>query len=286
MISNATIGKLQKLLQGEFLPYSALGETFRDELIAEGLLTIQVNGSRRRVRVTRPDALLIYLSNQYEEFRGMDKELIMQDYQNRADQAYHSGNSKLQMVRSCPGFLVNSYEPISCILNDETFVVNPTEGSLVFVNDWQHFSIPKDAVVVGVENMENFRKIRQQKYLFDKFGSVLFVSRYPQSTDLRTWLQTIPNQYIHFGDFDLAGIHIFQTEFQKYLGEKASFFIPDDIENRIAKGSIDRYNSQIGKFKDVSSNIVEIQKRIEIINRYHRCYDQEGYIVLSSVVRN
>ena len=267
MISNATIEKLQKLLQGESLPYSALGETFRDELIAEELLTIQVNGSRRRVRVTRPDALLTYLSNQYEEFRGMDKELIMQDYQNRADQAYHSGNSKLQMVRSFPGFLVNSYEPISCILNDKTFVVNPTEGSLVFVNDWQHFSIPKDVVVVGVENMENFRKIHQQKYLFDKYGSVLFVSRYPQSTDLRTWLQTIPNQYIHFGDFDLAGINIFQTEFHKYLGEKASFFIPDDIENRIAKGSTDRYNSQIDKFKDVSSNIVEIQKLIEIINR-------------------
>ena len=42
-----------------------------------------------------------------------------------------------------------------------------------------------------------------------------------QSSDLRTWLQTIPNQYVHFGDFDLAGIHIFLTEFQKHLGTRA-----------------------------------------------------------------
>jgi len=35
----------------------------------------------------------------------------------------------------------------------------------------------------------------------------LFVSRYPQtqSKDLLNWLQSIPNPYLHFGDFDLTG---------------------------------------------------------------------------------
>ena len=62
--------------------------------------------------------------------------------------------------------------------------------------------------------------IRHQREFFEsEIGSqrLLFVSRYPQSTDLRSWLQNIPNRYIHFGDFDLAGIHILRSGL--FLGE-------------------------------------------------------------------
>lgn len=62
---------------------------------------------------------------------------------------------------------------------------------------------------------------------------ILFVSRFPQSLDLRLWLKDIPNSYVHFGDFDIYGIQIFLTEFQKYLGERSSFLIPVDIEERL-----------------------------------------------------
>ena len=151
----------------------------------------------------------------------------------------------------------------------------------MFISDWQSFSIPQDVVVVGIENMENFRLIRQQRALFERtIGSarLLFVSRYPQSSDLRSWLQTIPNYYIHFGDFDLAGIHIFLTEFHAYLGERSSFFIPADIEQKLANGSLERYHAQYLKFKYLTTDIPVLQHLIDTINTYHRCYDQEGYI--------
>ena len=129
--------------------------------------------------------------------------------------------------------------------------------------------------------MENFRMIRQQRALFERTigpGRLLFVSRYPQSSDLRSWLQAIPNEYIHFGDFDLAGIHIFLTEFHAYLGERSSFFIPSDIEQKLANGSLERYNAQYLKFKYLTTDIPLLQHLIDTINTYHRCYDQEGYI--------
>lgn len=135
----------------------------------------------------------------------------------RSEQAAETGNSKLVTARSCPGFPVNSYEPIICCLNGKELVVNPQEGTFLFIADWQSFAIPADVTVVNIENMENFRLIRRQQSLFASAlagKQLLFVSRYPQSSDLRTWLQTIPNQYVHFGDFDLAGIHIFLTEIQ------------------------------------------------------------------------
>ena len=107
---------------------------------------------------------------------------------------------------------------------------------------------------------------------------LLFVSRYPQSSDLRLWLQSIPNRYIHFGDFDLAGIHIFLTEFYPYLGERSSYLIPSDIERRLAEGSQKRYDDQYAKFHKLKSEIPSIQMLIDLINKYHKGYDQEGYI--------
>ena len=151
----------------------------------------------------------------------------------------------------------------------------------MFITEWQQFSIPEDVVVVNIENMENFRLIRQQRALFSSVlpeKRLLFVSRYPQSSDLRSWLQTIPNNYVHFGDFDLAGVNIYLSEFHKYLGDRSSFLIPDDIEERLQHGSSERYRDQYEKYKKLSSDILSLQQLINMIHKYHKCYDQEGYI--------
>ena len=161
-------------------------------------------------------------------------------------------------------------------------MVDPQEGSFLYVADWKTFVIPEDVIVVGIENMENFRKIRRQRAFFSSelgLHRLLFVSRYPQSTDLRSWLCSIPNHYIHFGDFDLAGINIFLTEFHAHLGERSSFLIPKDIEQRLANnGTGQRYNAQYQKFKNLATHIPALQNLIDAINKYRRGYDQEGYI--------
>ena len=280
-ISKTLINTLQQLINGESIAYSTLRKDFAETLLAEGLLTVQTHGCRRSFRAIDTIALKNFLQTHYEELRTVgDRNL--DSYETRSEQAVETGNSKLVTVRSCPGFPVNSYEPISCSLCDKEFVVNPPEGSFVFIDNWQQFSIPQDIVVVGVENMENFRMIRQQRNLFESLlggNHLLFVSRYPQSTDLRTWLMGIPNKYVHFGDFDLAGINIFLTEFYKYLGNRSEFLIPSDIEKRLAKGSPVRYNKQYGNYHTLSTDIQYLQFLIDLINKYHRGYDQEGYIM-------
>ena len=248
-----------------------------EELMDEGLLSVVTRGSRKSYRARDIEALKRFLIDKDESYRMLD----INASDSRASMAAETGNSKLVKVRSCPGFPVNTFEPITCKLNAIDIVINPVEGSFLFITDWKVFSIPEDVVVVGVENMENFRMIRQQRALFEsEIGKhrFLFVSRYPQSTDLRSWLQSIPNRYVHFGDFDLAGIHIFLTEFHQYLGDRSSFFIPSDIEKRLAKGSNARYNEQYEKYHKLHCDINKIQNLIDLINKYHRGYDQEGYI--------
>ena len=280
-ISKTLISTLQQLMDGGLVAASTLRKDIAETLLAEGLLTVQTHGSRRAFRAIDAIALKNFLQTHYEELRTLGDNYL-DSYTTRFEQAAKTGNSKLVMVRSCPGFPVNSYEPITCSLSGNEIVVNPPEGGFVFIDNWQQFTIPNDVVVVGIENMENFRMIRHQRKLFESVlgdTPLLFVSRYPQSKDLRKWLQGITNRYVHFGDFDLAGINIFLTEFQQFLGARSSFFIPSDIEKRLQIGSQDRYNNQLSRFRDLKCDENRIQAIIDLINKYHKCYDQEGYIM-------
>lgn len=272
----AISASIQSLISGEQVAGSKLSSKLLDELMAEGLLLVATRGSRKSFRARDVEALKRYLIDKDESYRML--EVTIAD--SRASLAAETGNSKLMTVRSCPGFPVNSYESITCSLRGHVFVVNPPDGSFLFIDDWKHFSVPEDVVVVGIENMENFRMIRKQRALFKSLlrdNKLLFVSRYPQSTDLRSWLLTIPNKYVHFGDFDLAGINIFLTEFYKHLGPRSTYLIPPDIEHRLSKGSLERYNSQYDKYQTLHSDIPHLQSLIDLINKYHRGYDQEGY---------
>lgn len=278
-LSKNQIQQLQRLLRGETIAWSSLNTDMRNTLIGEDLIIIKTNRSRKSIYVPNAEALKMFLEHHFEELRGMDWR--SEDFStaiSRSELAANSGNSKTKEIRSCPGFMVNSYEPISAKLNGKGIVIAPKEGTMLFVADWEHFEIPQEVLIVGIENMENFRCIREQRYLFPAERPILFVSRYPQSTDLRNWLQNISNEYLHFGDFDLAGMRIYEKEFFKYLGNRASFFIPKDIEYRIANGSSERYNAQYAKFKNYMPQDDKLLYLFKIINRYHRCYDQEGYI--------
>jgi len=278
---------IQALIAGEQVAGSKLSGKLRDELLAEGMLLVIPRGSRKSYRARDAEALKRFLIDKDESYRILEVDAS----DSRASMATETGNSKLVMVRSCPGFPVNSYEPIECILDGKPFMVNPQEGSFLFVAEWERFIIPEDVVVIGVENMENFRMIRKQRAFFEEYlqahelsNRALFVSRYPQSTDLRRWLCTIPNHYLHFGDFDLAGINIFLFEFQQYLGkERSSYLIPDDIESRLKSGSGKRYDEQYCRFHDIKSDVCELKQLIDFIHHERKAYDQEGYICCKSL---
>ena len=278
----AISASIKALMAGEQVAGSKINNKLLEELLAEGLLLVNSRGSRKSYRARDVNALKRYLIDKDENYRMLEVDVL----DSRASMAAETGNSKLITIRSCPGFPINSYEPIECLLCGEPFLVNPQEGSFFFVSEWEKFNIPKDVVVIGIENMENFRMIRKQKAFFENYlqthglsNKVLFVSRYPQSTDLRKWLSTISNHYLHFGDFDLAGINIFLSDFQQFIGnDRSSYLIPDDIEYRLNSGSRKRYDEQLCHFNQLQSNNSELQRLINLIHNERKAYDQEGYI--------
>ena len=274
------IEKLIRLANGVALPASNLKGEWFEQMLAEGILVSITHGSHKSFRVANADTFRHYLDSQYN-IRDLEQtlQLLSEEKPNRALQVDVSGDSKFVRQRSFRGFLVNSYQPIEAILNGQSITICPPEGSFLFVSDYQHFSLAEDVVIVGIENAESFRYIRCQKQLFAAYEKVLFVSRYPQNGDLVRWLQSIPNNYVHFGDLDLAGIAIYQNEFYRHLGERSSFLIPEDYEERISSGNRERYDKQLPQYGKMKIQDQRIASVLSCIHRYHRGYDQEGFIV-------
>ena len=278
-----TVGLIEKLIRladGETLPSSTLRGDWFEQMEADGVLVTITHGSRKSMRAISTDSLRHYLASQYDLLDLNSVLSILQaDEAGRALQVDATGDSKFVRQRTFKGFLVNSYQPIDATINDVSVTLFPPDGTFVFISDYQQFTISPDVVIIGMENAENFRYIKRQKYLFSAYEKVLFVSRYPQNGDLVSWLKSIPNQYVHFGDLDLAGISIYQNEFFKHLGERASFFLPDDFEYRISNGSRERYNAQLPQYGKMKIADPRIEPVLACIHKEHRGYDQEGYIV-------
>ncbi len=255
---------------------SVCGSRFDSELLrqlsSEQLITTIRHGSRVSYRAMDPSAI-------GRVFPLADPSIM----RSRAELVTAYGDSKVVATRSCPGFPVNVISPLQVIIGDHMLSLNPTPGTFTFISDWENFKIPPEVFVIGVENMENFRFVEKQAYLFEYLmAPLLFVSRYPQSGDLVRWLKGITNSYIHFGDLDLAGINIFLTEFRNPLadtqGKRTEFFIPTDVQLRLSHGSRERYDAQIARFGNLHSDDPRLEYLISLIHRFRRGYDQEGFI--------
>ena len=276
------------LRKGETVPFSRFPSDWAEEMLLEGGASSIVRGSRKSLKVVSRAAFDVYLrSKGLQPDKLEETAAVLSGASSRSEQVRLLGDSKAVMVRSCPGFPVNVIGPLSVRLGERKILLCPCPGSFLYISDFQAFRIPSDAIVVGVENMENFRLPELQTAVWEEIqeqygeGGVpplLLVSRYPQSRDLASWLQGIPNKYVHFGDFDLAGVHIYLTEFYARLGERAAFFVPDDIEKRLSNGSRERYDVQFERFGNMKVSDARVQRLVGLIHRHHRGYDQEGYI--------
>jgi hypothetical protein len=285
----ATLQALSSLHMGEAVPSSALPPEWLAELLSEGGVSSIVRGTRHSLRVVSRAAFDVFLRSKglRPDLLGETAELFSAPPASRAQQVQLTGDSKAAPLRSCPGFPVNVISPLSVRLGERKLLLCPCPGSFLYISDFWNFRIPSNTIVVGVENMENFRLPERQTavwdQILDQYGGdgvppLLLVSRYPQSKDLISWLQGIPNRYVHFGDFDLAGISIYLTEFYRHLGERAAFFVPNDIETRLTRGSRERYDTQFARFGKMEIPDSRLVPLVQIIHRNQKGYDQEGYI--------
>lgn len=269
--------KIQLLIQGESIPYGQLKSKVINQMIEDGILNIKLQGrSRKTIFTAKPEAVINFMSshlgiNDLKTYINNEESGLT-----RAENIIASSNSKSSTRRTFKGFLVNCFYPVQARIKGLKFVIEPLEGTYTYIHNFEDFNIQAETLIVGIENPENFRFIGKQAHLFEA-ETILFVSRYPQSKDLVTWLQSIPNKYLHFGDFDFEGIRIFRDEYLQHLKNKASFFIPQNIEELIIKyGNKGLYDSQYKLNASVALNLnSDIENLISLFHKYKKCLEQE-----------
>lgn len=281
MLTIAIAEKLLRLADGEQIRASLIKHTLIDELISEGIILEQYSGRTKRILYIADKAA--FANWLFHRFQINDLAAYIQAIRNsdatRADLILAGNDSKVKARRTFKGFLVNSYQPIEAALNNQPIVIQPTPGTFQFIYDFETFAPPADVVIVGIENTENFRWVAKQEYLFKNIKP-LFISRYPQEQagDVIKWLRSIPNQYLHFGDFDFAGINIYLQEYKKHLGERAFFFIPGNIEDLLAtNGNKNLYDQQ--KLNDLVIAEKRINELIALLHKHKKGLEQEVLII-------
>lgn len=281
MIPLSLAQKLHKLASGELMPASRLKHTITDELIAEGILAKRIVG-RTKVWLFIPDATAFsnYLFTRWAiTDLGLYIDTLVNTDATRAQLVAAAGNSKLLPKRSFQGFLINSYMPVGATLHGQSIIICPPPGTFHFIHDFAAFIPDPAAVIIGVENAENFAHANLLSYLFPGIA-VLFVSRYPQSQgkDLIQWLSNLPNQYWHMGDYDFAGINIYMQEYKKYLGGRATFFIPPNIGTLLDKfGNAALYDTQQLHAFDCAEP--GLQALIGLLHQSKKCLEQEALLL-------
>lgn len=281
-IRQTLIDKLLRLQQGGTVAASGLPEKLTQEMLEEQVIVPIVHGRRTTYRIVSPESFQRFLALRHDihDLQVLSNALANSD--SRAALVEAAGDSKYVTRRAFYGFPVNCYEPLPATMHGQDITLQPQDGMFTYVADYEAFRVPEDYIIIGIENSENFRRVGEQRAFFErevgKGKKMLFVSRYPQNGDLVKWLCGIKNRYVHFGDLDLAGVHIYLSEYFLRLGQRASFLIPSDYEQRLQRGSRERYDIQLPKYQHRPVADWHVRPLLDAIYKYHRGYDQEGFI--------
>lgn len=269
---------LKELSEGKKVPLSRLKARIFQQLIQEQVLLRQKESHGWNIYTDHPQSLLNYLYNHY--IRCTLDEYIErgQAVPSRSNNIRMSGDSKLKETELWQGFYFKVSEPIHAQWQGKPLTLLPyPEGIPVFMPQPETLSLPEEVTVVMIENSENFLKIETQLPLFQGL-KCFFVSFYPreQHSYFIEWLQKQPNNYVHYGDFDFAGIHIYQSQYKKYVSGESRYLVPSGLLPLFRRyGKRELYNNQLSLQALIKADEPGISELLEIIKREHKGLEQE-----------
>lgn len=181
--------------------------------------------------------------------------------------------------KSFNGLMINVFDKLEVVCNSKKQYFYPMEGMGLFIHYTSKLELPDDVIVVGVENPQVVWYINKYEYLFEKDKKYLFlcISEY-KTTYQYKWLESFKGEYLHFGDFDLAGINIYLNTIVPRLKKTSSysFLIPDNINRLIKERKYKKdYSNQTRYLNIQSLDDKNLQNLIDFIKDNKLTLEQE-----------
>ncbi|QBG48883.1 hypothetical protein EGM51_16295 [Verrucomicrobia bacterium S94] len=234
-ISKGFALNLQRLLAGEPVNAGAFGNKRQLKKLEELRAVVRrVTGRNRAVCFCPDPSALRSVLQLHFGIHDLTAylNLLEKDHADGEESLRATTSTKTLRRRSLQGFFIKGFG--TDIRIGKTRLDNLPDGVEYFVRDHSVLKLSSMALIVGVENPECFVKADRLLDLFPQ-KAVVLVLRYHSNSPVE-WLKSIPNDYLHFGDFDPAGIAIYCNEYRFVLGEKrCRFLVPDGIGEQIRK---------------------------------------------------
>lgn len=246
---------LLKLKEQKELSFSNIPKELLNNLLDEKLVSVKTMTGRKK-RVITTDVF-------FEVYKDLEN---IKSATTRSELVNEKNHSKSKKISPQNGLYVNG--------NCEILGVKLPlfDKSAIFLKDIP--VIDENILIVVVENFENLIFWENQLDYFQK-ENILFIFRNKMMLE---FIKNIKNKIIYFGDFDLAGIDIFQTQI-KTKNKNIEFFIPKNIEELVEKyGSRELFTKQWNKYKNIINEDDKIQQLIKMIIKHQKSLEQEFFI--------
>lgn len=272
---------LLRLIEGEAVNASAFSNRkLLKQLVDDRVVSRIASGRNRAVyRCSNPAGLHNYL-RLHMGIADLESyvELMEQTDLDGEDSLQATTSTKILRQKGMQGFFIKAFG-IQLNVGGKDLAPLP-EGAEYFIHDASKLSVPSSVLVIGVENPECFQKAERLRYLFPD-DRMVFVLRY-YSNSLLSWLESMKNPYLHFGDFDPAGIAMYCNEYLARLGEdRCRFFVPDVIETLMEQYGDPVLFEQQRHLWPPKQDILQpdLVQLIQLISRTGKALEQEQLLV-------
>lgn len=281
-INTRNFEALKKLLKNEYI--------LKKEISSQKLINslkecnaIEIQGKPQCIYLKDINTLFAVLkSNGYninciEDIDYFTEEKV--EPKSRDEVAERFSDTKRIESKSFNGLMVSVFDKIEVTLNSVRQYIYHVEGTGLFIHYSTKLELDTDTVLVGIENPQVVWFISRYRHLFNQDKQYIFLSLSEFKTSYQyEWLESFKGEYIHFGDFDLAGISIYLTRIVPRLknSKSHSFLIPENIyEIMKTKNYKKDYSNQTKYLKLVPKDDDNLQKLIDFIKYNKITLEQE-----------
>jgi len=152
----------------------------------------------------------------------------------------------------------------------------PQRGTALFVPVSRLIALTINPLrILGIENVEAF--LNAECLSLDLPSRAITVLRWNWGQEWRSWLEEHDPELFYAGDYDWAGVSIFEHEVLPFSPE-AQLLVPDDLQQRLEKADSALFHRQEDKFRAYQPVSAQGSGVYQAVQRARRALEQEALI--------
>jgi hypothetical protein len=245
-ISHAQASKLLELQRGASLKRSEIQKGLCEGLLKRGAIRLQRAGAGYRI-VGDPEKFSSILELHYS-IRDLEAYVALGDTndRSRAELTRTTGNSKALPVAPMRGLYFGVLGKAEIFIDGKS--ARPQPGTALFVPAGLLNNLKiHPARILGIENVEAF--LKSENLHLPIPSQAVTVLRWNWGEQWKKWVNKENPEVFYAGDYDWAGVAIFEREVIP-VSPEATFLVPDDLKERLKEGNASLFVAQEEKYRN------------------------------------